>query len=101
MPRYIDADALKDDINNYDFEEYSKYSSACVSSFVIGIIDDTPTAEVQKVKRGRWKETAEYVTTAYGSLYYFECSCCSEQTLDNGDYCTNCGAIMEGAKGDA
>lgn len=48
MPRYIDADELRDVIDNYDFTEYADYSN------VIDMIDDAPTIEAEPVKNGRW-----------------------------------------------
>ena len=38
--------------------------------------------------------TGDYLTTAYGSVDYVKCSCCGEDSLEEGDYCPNCGAIM-------
>lgn len=51
-------------------------------------------------KRGKWIDTNDYVTTAYGSLDYYKCSCCGEDSLEEGDYCPNCGADMREVKAD-
>ncbi|MBR2304037.1 MAG: hypothetical protein IJ871_02730, partial [Ruminococcus sp.] len=48
MPRYIDADELRDSFDNYEFTEYSDYSN------VIDMIDDAPTVDAEPVKHGRW-----------------------------------------------
>ena len=44
--------------------------------------------------KGHWIMTSDYLTTAYGSIDYVKCSCCSEDSLEEGDYCPNCGADM-------
>ena len=48
----------------------------------------------QEPKTGRWIMTSDYLTTAYGSIDYVKCSCCGEYSLEEGDYCPNCGAKM-------
>lgn len=45
-------------------------------------------------KRGKWIVTNDYVTTAYGSLDYYRCSYCGEDSLEEGNFCPNCGADM-------
>jgi len=48
-----------------------------------------------KPKTGHWIMTSDYLTTAYGSVDYVKCSCCGEDSLEEGDYCPNCGAKMQ------
>ena len=48
----------------------------------------------QEPRTGHWIMTSDYLTTAYGSIDYVECSCCGEDSLEEGDYCPNCGARM-------
>ena len=48
----------------------------------------------QEPKIAHWIMTGDYLTTAYGSVDYVKCSCCGEDSLEEGDYCPNCGAIM-------
>ena len=43
---------------------------------------------------GHWIMTGDYYTGAYGCIEYVECSCCHEDSLEEGDYCPNCGAKM-------
>lgn len=50
--------------------------------------------ECGKTKTGHWIKTGDYYTGAYECLDYFECSCCHEESLEEGDYCPNCGADM-------
>ena len=45
-------------------------------------------------KIGHWIVTGDYLTTAYGSVDYVKCSCCKEDSLEEGDFCPNCGAKM-------
>lgn len=47
-------------------------------------------------KIGHWIVTGDYLTTAYGSVDYVKCSCCGEDSLEEGTFCPNCGAKMEG-----
>ena len=49
----------------------------------------------QQPSKGHWIKTGDYYTGAYECLDYFECSCCHEESLEEGDYCPNCGAKME------
>ena len=47
-------------------------------------------------KKGHWIVTNDYLTAAYGSIDYVKCSCCGEESLEEGDYCPNCGSFMKG-----
>lgn len=100
MPRYIDADKLRDEVDgtlNWETNnEYNMYSD------IMDMIDYAPTEDVQPVKHGRWI-TSE-ITTDSGCT---SCSCCHSEyyigDLQNleGDndfvmYCPNCGARMDG-----
>lgn len=49
----------------------------------------------QETKTGHWIMTSDYLTTAYGSVDYVKCSCCGEDSLEEGNYCPNCGCRME------
>lgn len=48
----------------------------------------------QEPKTGHWIMTSDYLTTAYGSIDYVKCSCCGEESLEEGDFCPNCGCRM-------
>ena len=52
-------------------------------------------ARLQEPKTGHWIMTGDYYTGAYGSLDYVRCSCCNYESLEEGNYCPNCGAKME------
>lgn len=45
--------------------------------------------------KGHWIMTHDYFTGAYESIDYVECSCCHTDSLEEGNYCPNCGAEME------
>ena len=46
-------------------------------------------------KTGHWIMTGDHYTGAYEDINYVKCSCCGEYSLEEGDYCPNCGAKME------
>lgn len=48
----------------------------------------------QEPKTGHWIATGAYYTGAYDSIDYVECSCCHYESLEEGDFCPNCGAKM-------
>lgn len=88
MPRYIDADEILKD----------KVSNAYISRFEIEL---APTADVQKVKHGKWlyNRNNEYET----GIHIAECSRCDiNQKVEFWrrkpifEYCPHCGARMDG-----
>jgi hypothetical protein len=56
------------------------------------IVNGTPLE--QEPKTGHWIMTNDYLTAAYESIDYVKCSCCGEDSLEEGDFCPNCGAKM-------
>lgn len=46
-------------------------------------------------KIGHWIVTGRYYTGAYGFLDYVKCSCCHEDSLEEGSFCPFCGAKMK------
>ena len=50
--------------------------------------------EPQIRPKGHWIKTNDYFTGAYESIDYVECSCCHADSLEEGNYCSNCGADM-------
>lgn len=46
----------------------------------------------QQPKTGHWIQTDNYFSWR---LNYVECSCCHKYSLEEGDYCPNCGTRME------
>jgi hypothetical protein len=53
-----------------------------------------PSVKTQEPKKGNWIMTGDYFTGAYESIDYVKCSCCGEESLEEGNYCPNCGANM-------
>jgi Zn finger protein HypA/HybF involved in hydrogenase expression len=96
MPRYIDADALKQFIQENGFV----YANT---------LDTFPTADVESVVHGRWLNFVGDFSTA-------ECSKCGEVYEVSPDatpcedyfnafkqfykYCPSCGALMDGKDGE-
>ena len=60
------------------------------------ILTESAQSVTPKQRTGHWIMTSDYLTTAYGSIDYVKCSCCGEDSLEEGDFCPNCGAKMEG-----
>lgn len=54
--------------------------------------------EQQEPRKGHWIMTGDYFTGAYESIDYVKCSCCGEESLEEGNYCPNCGADMREVK---
>lgn len=50
--------------------------------------------QMQEPKTGHWIMTNDYFAGAYGNIDYVECSCCHEYSLEEGNFCPNCGARM-------
>ena len=76
-----------------DSEEVYTNNSRLIPSFrVKQWLDHLPSIQP---KTGHWIMTNDYLTTAYGSVDYVKCSCCGEDSLEEGNYCPNCGAEME------
>lgn len=59
-----------------------------------GIALEMAIKALQEEKVGHWIYTNDYYTGAYGCIDYVECSCCHEESLEEGDYCPNCGCRM-------
>lgn len=72
-------------------DELNDGSSECAN--IRAEIEKLPSIQ-SKVKTGHWIMTSDYLTTAYGSIDYVKCSCCGEESLEEGDYCPNCGCRM-------
>jgi len=90
MPRYIDADALIDDIRKHS-------ESYFADDFAHEWVDKQPSADVQPVRHGHWIHDG--LDIPHG-VDWMRCSECGKRdkycpaTMTN--YCPNCGAKMEG-----
>lgn len=74
----------------------TKHPKSDWSIYQRNIVDKAIKALNQEPKIGYWIKTGDYYTGAYGSIEYVKCSCCHEDSLEEGNYCPNCGAKMEG-----
>lgn len=94
--RPIDADALKENINNLTYENKNSYSqeggNEVLHYFLPKIIDDEPTIEAEPVKHGRWKSASRWMVE--------QCSACGFEIgtvlAVKCNWCPNCGAKMDG-----
>lgn len=85
MPRYIDADYLKQMRNDV-------ISGKLKIETESDLIDACPTADVTEVKRGEWVGGR---FDNYSGYYEEQCSNCKEFSREyTRPYCPNCGAIM-------
>lgn len=84
MPKYIDADSLKEIIDNpreMDYEYGKIYPEEVMTK-----IDMMPAADVQEVQHGKWVFVA-------GRIY--RCSLCNDRNPWTANYCPECGAKMD------
>ncbi len=95
MARYIDADALKLDI---DLSKGATVLDMALS--VIKAVQEAPTADVAEVKHGEWKIIADYKESEVA-----QCTHCKEDfwymkqgqlQIKHMPYCPECGAKMDG-----
>ena len=92
MARYIDADALKLDI------DLSKGATVVdMALAVIKSVQEAPTADVAEVKHGEWQEER------WCDNFQHTCSLCHKTVRVHPQsvtykYCPYCGAIMDGRK---
>lgn len=109
MPKYIDADALKDKMFNY-YDCVNLNTRKCnykgetlmnyeVTDMIEDCIDNEPAADVQEVKHGQWR-ICHKGTYKWSRCY---CSVCGKPNGIGGiisnqkkPYCPNCGARMDG-----
>ena len=104
MPRYIDADALKDELELADFETDSRMFGGQTVLFkdsVFKIVDSAPTISPDEVRgKGKWlrKEKVRHNLDGDGD-YRYECSACGHSDEHNENvhvpFCWYCGAKME------
>jgi len=87
MDRLISEQAVLDVINK----------AIKVGRFYYGknqTIEEIKSIQSAESKTGHWIMTNDYYAGAYGNIDYVECSCCHEYSLEEGNFCPNCGAKM-------
>lgn len=60
------------------------------------VIHSMPTVDAVEVVHARWIMSKEKDT--FGYINHFHCSQCGRESKDVGNYCSNCGAKMDGDK---
>ena len=63
----------------------------------MAVYDLSPVTPQPKI--GHWIMTGDYHASAFGNIEYVKCSCCREYSLEEGNYCSNCGAKMQEDEG--
>jgi len=101
MPRYIDADALKDVIQQHDYPLADRLNSVDNGMFTLGIfqaIDQMPTISPDEVRDvGKWIRIPGFHLDHEYHPARYQCDQC-KHFVDSGDdknYCPNCGTKME------
>lgn len=99
MTDYIDREALKEYLYGGKFQEgctgCDEPGEGCIEC-IVDEIDNFPAADVAPVKIGFWKISG--VNPANNVIGNFKCSLCARTSLEDSDYCPNCGAKMEETK---
>ena len=106
MSRYIDAKQVSDLLGNEYLERLqlskirgneSQEKIATGINYSRNIINDKiPTADVQEVKHGKWREGrfGNGLTVSFSK--YYICDQCSHTSEKKSRYCSYCGAKMYG-----
>lgn len=102
MPRYIDADKLRDEY--YELFIHGTMAVKSVLGIFVDLLDKQPTVDVKEVKHGKWikktnqtlipvtyDETGEPVLHSY---IYYECNLCGKTEWHNEEPYCHCGAKM-------
>lgn len=95
MTRLIDADALKNSIDEHVYlvhHGFNETEYGCTQYGIHQIIDNAPTIEALPVRHGKW--------VGYAGTIGNECSMCGKwidvlQGTAEMNYCPNCGARMD------
>lgn len=94
MTRYIDAEEFLDLFYVAAFKQDKLFVKT-----VEMVVEDTPTADVVELKHGYWKTVPMFDEPDCDYLS-FECSCCGNLDVCEENYCSDCGAKMDGERRD-
>lgn len=98
MPRYIDAGDLKRRFRWWAQGDNDLIQYALPSDIELfdRFVDSAPTADVEEVKHGEWKEIIDEKEDLFFRQKFY-CSACGEwNTYGMTAYCPKCGAKMDG-----
>lgn len=91
MPRYIDVYKIRilplESRVSSDGEVFIPLSSVRMA------IQKTPTADVQEVRHGTWRES---LSDMFPDGTDYRCSACGRTAILDSEFCPNCGAKMDG-----
>ena len=95
MARYIDVDKfLKSMITKFKcvpllgVSKYINGEECFEGEHLNSLINETPTADVQEVRHGKWEKRKECCCE-------YRCSVCEYELCRTTNYCPNCGAKMD------
>ena len=95
MARYIDAEIAVEIINR--FRNTTDENGKTVADAIIDILKViTPTADVQKIRHGRWIEQVKIRKDGKSRLVHWQCSLCGIFLgTSTANFCPHCGAKMD------
>jgi len=88
----LEQEPCEDAIGRSDMLDAIGHGTTYTSEELQKIIKALPSVNPQP-KTGHWLRTGE--VDVFYDLPSYECSKCGQTSLENGDYCPNCGAKMQ------
>lgn len=96
MARFIDADKLND--TYYGLYHHGTMAVKSVLGVFKRLLDEQPTADVEEVKHGEWRQGVPYVCSICGKPAPDEKNTSERYSCWTSPYCPHCGAKMDGEK---
>ena len=95
MSRYIDADRFKDTLEGASEKMHLICGVKAVEiGAVIKAVDMFPIADVVEVRHGEWIDD----DTWSADMLHYRCSICGNYVGCKTNFCSNCGAKMDGER---
>ena len=88
-----DAVSREDAIKAVDRHTFDTDDGLCLDEDISIILEELPPVKPTR-KKGYWIMTNDFYTGTYGTIVYVKCSCCGEKSIEEGNFCPNCGAEM-------